>query len=346
MIHTNLTGEQQRQFIDTCQVWKVWRTHHREKQHRFKGSMRWVERSGNIYLLRKVGSTERSLGPKSQKTETAFIAFMEGRQENAKSLKGAATRLDQLARVNRAMGIGRLPITAARILRSCDEHRLLGDSLFVVGTNALYAYEALVGIRFDSGLLATGDIDLLLDTRSSLSFAVKQEIGPEGLIGVLRKADKSFKALRPRGFRAANENGYLVDLIRPIDQNVFDSKIQNTIGTEENDLEGAEIFGLEGLINAPKVEAIALDERGYPAPIVAIDPRVYALHKAWVSQRPDRDLIKKKRDAQQSIAVAKISANEMNLDFNGTDLSALPNFMRQLLPDTDENTLQSETPDW
>jgi len=344
--YIGLTGEQRRQLIDTQQIWDVWRTHDRDKRRRFLGGMRWVERNGKKYLLRKTGVSEKSLGPKSHHTEKIFTAFMEGREANAQGLKGSAARIDQLARINRAMGIGRLPVPAARILRLCDQHQLLGEQLFVVGTNALYAYEAMSGVQFDNGLLATSDIDLLLDTRGSLSLAVQADIGPQGLMGILQKADKSFQALRPRSFRAANKDGYLVDLICPMKKNQLKQRGQKSFSNEKNDLEGVEIFGLDGLINAPKVTTIVLDERGYPVPVVAIDPRVYALHKAWLSGRDDRDLLKKKRDSAQSVAVAALAANEMGLDFEGADLSALPTFMRRLLSDAPVSASESETPDW
>ncbi|KIN71136.1 DUF3620 domain containing protein [Sulfitobacter guttiformis KCTC 32187] len=38
----------------------------------------------------------------------------------------------------------------------------------VVGTNALYAYEALAGVRFEEAMAATGDIDTLLDDRNRM----------------------------------------------------------------------------------------------------------------------------------------------------------------------------------
>src|SRR5262245_47560939 len=140
-----LTGEQRRQLIDTKQVYESWRGAYRERTRRFVGSMRWVERNGTDYLLRKTGRAETSLGPRSRETEAAYVAFMEGRRESQNRLDGLAHRLDNLAPVNRAMGLGRVPTIAARILRECDEHELLGAHLFVVGTDALYADDRLAG---------------------------------------------------------------------------------------------------------------------------------------------------------------------------------------------------------
>lgn len=98
---------------------------------------------------------------------------MTGRAANHDRLKALAGRLDELAPVNRAMGLGRVPVTAARILRECDKAELLGDHLIVVGTNALFAYEAAARVQIESGLVASGDIDLLHDARHHLSLALQ-----------------------------------------------------------------------------------------------------------------------------------------------------------------------------
>lgn len=327
-----LSGEQRRQLIDTQQVYEAWRTADADRHRRFAGSMRWAERGGTEYLLRKVGPRETSLGPRNETTEAAYKAFIEGRESNREKLKGLSKRLDELAPVNRAMGLGRLPVMAARIARRCDEKGLLGRRLFVVGTNALFAYEALAGVQIESGLVASGDIDLLYDARQRLSLALEEGFREGGLIGLLQQVDRSFSLPRPRSFRASNKEGYLVDLIRPQGRNVFRNQAPAALTDLPDDMEGAAIFGLDWLINAPKVEAAVLDERGYPARIVAIDPRVFALHKAWMSEREDREPLKAKRDKEQAHAAALIASRYMRLAFDGPDLSAVPVALRDMAP--------------
>ncbi len=126
-----LTGEQRRQLIDTQQVYEAWLGADGERQRRFAGSMRWVERNGAQYLLRKIRQTENSLGPRSEETERSFAAFSEGRERNRDLLAGLSDRLNSLARVNVAMGLGRVPVIAARILRRCADTNLLGRQLLV-----------------------------------------------------------------------------------------------------------------------------------------------------------------------------------------------------------------------
>jgi Nucleotidyltransferase len=81
---------------------------------------------------------------------------------------------------------------------------------------------------------------------------------------------------------------------------VFRDDLPTALSNLPEDLEGAAIFGLDWLINSPRVEAVAIDERGYPVRLVAIDPRAFALHKAWVSRREDREPLKAVRDLEQA----------------------------------------------
>jgi hypothetical protein len=347
MIMNELNGEQRRQLIDTQQAYGAWREAHLDHNRRFLGSMRWAAREGADYLLRKIGRSEKSLGPRDPKTEAAYRAFVEGRKENKSRLEGLSQRLNNIAPVNRAMGLARIPAIAARILRQCDERGLLGKQLFVVGTNALYAYEVLSGVHVQSDLLASGDIDLLLDARRHLSLALAG-VRADGLIGLLRKVDRSFSA-SPRSFRAANRDGYMVDLIRPEARDVFRDHKAAALTDLPDDLEGAAIFGLSWLINSPKLDAVAIDERGYPVRVVVIDPRAFALHKAWLSARPDRDPLKAPRDLAQAKAAALIATRYLRRSFDDPDLAALPASLREraaLLATAGSGESTSGTPDW
>jgi hypothetical protein len=341
-----LSGEQRRQLIDTQHAYDAWRIANADSNRRFAGSMRWGDRNGKEYLLRKIGRTETSLGLRNRGTEAAYEAFLRGRAENDGRLVGLSERIDKLAPVNVAMGLGRMPRIAARILRKCDEQGLLGEQLIVVGTNAMFAYEVQAGVQIESGLVATGDIDLLYDARRRISLAVTG-LATEGLIGLLKKVDGSFAPARPRGFRAANRDGYLVDLIRPEAKNLFRDHLPTVLSDLPEDLEGAAVFGLGWLINSPRLEAVAIDERGYPARVVAIDPRAFALHKAWVSRRQDREPLKAVRDLEQAKAAANIATRYLKKSFDSPELSALPNALREIASSLiDADPPQTSRPRW
>lgn len=320
MSFTELRAEQQRQLIDTVDVFNAWRNARIDRRRRFAGSMRWAERNGKQYLLRKIGQRERSLGPRSLETEDIHNSFVNGRDRNQDLLAGLAKRLDQMAPINKAMGLGRLPLLAARILRDLDERELLGHQLFVVGTNAIFAYEAQAGVRVASELLATGDVDLLFDARQRLSL-IGRKVKSIGLLGILRRLDHSFEPLRKKGFRAVNRDGYFVDLIRPEARDPMRDNSPDALSSLPEELHGSPIYGLGWLVNAPRFQAVAIAEDGYPAPIACLDPRVYALHKAWISRDERRDPRKKSRDLEQAKVCAAIASSRLGLSFK--DVSAL-----------------------
>jgi hypothetical protein len=351
---SDLRGEQQRQLIDTIDTFEAWREASIERRRRFAGSMRWVKRQGRQYLLRKVGSNEQSLGPKSQETEEAFKSFLAGREQNGHRLAGLASRLDDMAPINKAMGLARVPRIAARLLRDLDERELLGHQLFVVGTNALFAYEAAAGVRIASELLATGDVDLLFDARQRLSL-VGRQVRDIGLLGILQKLDHSFAPLRKGGFRAVNRDGYFVDLIRPESRDVMRDRSPDALSTLPDELHGSPSAGLGWLVNAPRFHAVAIAEDGYPVPLVCLDPRVFALHKAWVSSDLRRDPRKKARDLEQARVCAEIASSRLGPSFDDASaLSVLPAPVRALesaireLPVSgfQEESGKSLRPDW
>jgi hypothetical protein len=144
--------------------------------------------------------------------------------------------------------------------------------------------------------------------------------------------DTSFEPNHRRGYQASNRDGYLVDLIRPESNDVRPDKLRAALTDLPEDLEGAAIYGLGWLVNSPKVPGIAIDDGGYPARFVVIDPRAFALHKAWVSFREDREPVKASRDFEQAEAAAIIATRYLRRSFDSPDLAALPNSLRELAP--------------
>ena len=346
---SRLKGEQIRQTIDTEQIYEAWRSLSQDIRHRFSGSMAWKSIAGKDYLYRKAAQAWKSLGPRSAETERAYEQFHNGRQDARDRLASLSGRLDEMAAINRAMRLGRMPLTTARIIRALDKANLVGSALDVVGTNALFAYERLSGVRIDSGLLATGDIDLLFDARTSLNL-LRRNVGPQGLMGILHTADKSFGALTKGGFRAANRDGYLVDLIGPLPADPIANAKPPMLSKREDDLAAVEIEGLQWMINSPKVTAVILDERGYPVRYTAPDPRSFALHKLWLSRRQDRDPLKKPRDEAQAHAVAEmLRLYSPHLRFDDAALGAMPQSLRklsELLQPSDSDAQPRTSPDW
>ncbi|HMA48784.1 MAG TPA: GSU2403 family nucleotidyltransferase fold protein, partial [Magnetospirillaceae bacterium] len=263
-----------RNLVDLRQVYEAWHAAELDLAHKYAGSMFWREVNGTDYLKRKIRSVEKSLGRRSPETEEIFRIFVEGRAAARERHDSLAKSVDVQAAIARTIGLGRVPPIVARLLRRLDEVELLGH-IRVVGTNAMFAYEAIAGVTFSADALATGDIDLLLDARRELKIVVDD--GTERTImGVLRTVDRSFEKVTGRSYRAVNREGFMVDLIRPEPRPAWKSE-PGAQPLAEADLDPSPIQGLQWLINSPPVSALIIDGRGFPAPIVVPDPRIWLL---------------------------------------------------------------------
>lgn len=264
--------------------------------------MRWKKVRDVDYLFRDSDSrgNGKSLGRRNADTEAILAAFQQGKQAANERLAGIRAALDEQARLNKALRLARVPRVIARILRELDAAGLY-KSFTVLGTQALFGYEAAGGVQFLAELLASGDIDLLYDNRQKITL-VSHKLDGQGLLGLLKRADRSFECIRKRGFRAANAGQFMVDLIVP-PRGMHEAE---PISFANDDLVAAEVPGLQWLLNAPKLDTVAIDEEGWPVPMRVPDPRAFALHKAWLSTRLDRDPKKKPRDLDQGRAVAAL----------------------------------------
>jgi hypothetical protein len=302
---SDLNPDQRREAINTQQRF-AGLAEAQARRQAFRGSMVWGESKGRQSLMRsaydKQGRRRQtSLGLRSPETERIKAQFDQGRIEARARWDSLRLVMDRQAAMNRALGLGRVPLLGARIIRALDASGLLGGAIRVLGTNALYAYEAVAGVRIESGLTATEDIDLLLDSRARLQFVATGEEETASLLRVLQQVDGSFERSRER-YRARNRDGYIVDLIK-----------------------ADEFEGLAWHKSAPAFEAMAIDERGEPLRIVASDPRIFAIHKYWLSQRLDREPIKKPRDLRQAqVVAALVAAHLPHLRLDGDDLRMLP----------------------
>lgn len=324
----NLDGRQIQQLVDMKQLFETMLQAEAEHRQRFKGSMSWKHIHGKDYLYRKRTDAWKSLGVRSRETENIYAQFEQGRKQLKARIAALKEQIERMAPVCRAMRLGRMPSISARILRRLDSQGIIGHGLMVVGTNALFAYESLVSAHFESVHVATADIDLLFDASASLKL-VAPELKQSGLIGQLQKVDKSFAA--PQGsFRAANNQGFLVDLIMAQPRNPSAAPARRRIGEVEDDQSAAEIEGLAWLQNSPTISEIALDERGFPVRMSVPDPRAFAIYKIWLSQRPDRDAGKRRRDRAQAKAVAEmVRVHLPDLPFDEEALLAFPAEVRR-----------------
>ena len=333
MLFRELSGDQIRQLLNTEQLYDAYRAARGEREKRFRGSMTWKRVSGRQYLYRKVDGQWKSLGPRTQRSEEIYDAFVSGREAVKARIADLDAAIRRMAPVNRAMRLGRVPWVAAKVLRRLDRSFLLGHGISVVGTHALFAYERLAGGHLAGSELVTVDIDLLFDARKKLRL-LDSEAKSEGLRGILKVADATFETISAGSFRAVNAEGFMVDLIKPVPSAGAARAEASRVGSRAEDLTAAEIEGLTWLQSSPKVAVTVLDERGYPLHIVAADPRAFALHKLWIAERTDRDPLKRRRDLDQARAVAGMVARYCpQLPFDDPALAALPEQLRARIPE-------------
>ncbi len=335
-----------REAIDARDRFEALRLAEDEMGRRFDGSMFYEARGGQEYLLRRRGGSQSktSLGPRSAETDALLTEFAAGKDRLASRIDGLRSEIQGRARIIVAHGLGRVPVLTARILRRLHGAGWLGTRLIVVGTNALFAYEAKAGLRIAADATTTEDVDILYDARRRVSLRARaaSERHGRGMVEILRKVDRSFGPTSQRSFRAINDQGFMVDLIEPTIGDPMPQE-RGRLSDNPDDIEAVAIEGLTWLINAPRFEAIAFDRRGLPVRIPTIDPRVFALHKLWMAQRPDRDALKRHRDARQAEVVGRIATEHLGLSLDAQELSAAPRTLVNTLAASLES---AAAPEW
>ena len=322
-----LTAEQRRIAVDTAQLYEHSVELHAERRI-FRGGLYWKKVADHDYLIRITDrhGGNRSLGPRSPETENAYREFTETKRDLDARIKTINLEVARQAKFCVAAGVNRVPRLAADIVRSIDSSGLLGSHLIILGSHAMYAYEMAAGVQLKAGLLQTEDLDTLLNTKSEIELA--GSVRSAGLLGILQDVDATFKPQRKRSFRAVNAKGFMVDLIRaPIDS----SGGLNSIGTGI-DLIAEQLRGLEWLTALPLMTQIVIADNGFPVRFVVPEPRVFALHKLWVSLQPTRDPIKRKRDLHQAEAVVQLALDYFNLRFDDPAIKALPSDLTSMIP--------------
>ena len=222
--------------------------------------MKFERRGEAQYLIRRPhgSSTRKSCGRRTPETEEELRKFLVGKAEVQDRLAALRQQLDDRARVLRVRRLGRVPLLTARITRKLDDLNWVRTALTVVGTNALYAYEANAGVRVEAGLLATSDVDVLYDVRRRLDLSA--EVRRAGLVGALRSVDRSFRKTPNRPGPAANRGGYMVDLLEPFDHGRIMLEGEARLSEHPEDLVATTTESNRRLLNPPKFGVTAFDE--------------------------------------------------------------------------------------
>ncbi|MGO8954667.1 MAG: GSU2403 family nucleotidyltransferase fold protein [Rhodomicrobium sp.] len=319
-----LTNEQIRRQVDAQQLYRAWRQAAvqtwNEHGGQYAAPASWRKIAGKEYLVLRTRGIRKHVGPRSKDTEAYAKRYRAERDRIVATQVATYAELKRMAPVNRALQLGRMPNLLADIIRKLDEFGFLGTKATVIGTNALYAYEAMAGVHIRPALLETSDADILWDAGQTLKLAI-ENIRPPSIIALLQKVDKSF-AIADYGIAARNKTGFIVELISP----KADAQPEPT-GLGVRDLEVTPYSKMEGLLSLPRFEAIPIDRSGFPFRMVVPDIRAFTLHKMWTSKQASRQPEKRRRDAAQAKMLANLAENILGLSLNDTELASIPKYL-------------------
>lgn len=327
-MYTDINESSAKQYIDAEQTWRALLAAERRAAH-YRGSMFWQKTKENEYLYRKYNALQtKSLGARSAANEAIFEEFKKGKAAAGVNLKGLQDAVARNRRVNTALRVGRTPNTVIDLL---EEIRKAGlqDHFLVVGTNALYAYETHAGIRFNGDITATTDIDLLWDSRKRITLLTDgdEHFNNHGLLGIIKRADASFELQPGDEYRAVNSSGYMVDLIKRRPKSFFDDKEPQQLIKNEDDFWATKIVNMDWLLSAPRFSQAVVGVNGGMAEMRTIDPRAFVLYKIYLSQKEDRDPVKKPRDVAQARALFNLIQERLpHLAFE--KITSMPEWLR------------------
>ncbi len=296
-----------RQYIDAVAVFEAWEEAVQEAQQ-VRGGMYWHAGPPSApdarYLVRTTpAGAETSLGARTPENEAIYQRFMQRKQESAQRLAGLKAALDQHRRLNRALRVGRVEPLIVELLARLASTQLAAH-FRVVGTNALYAYEAAAGVRLDADALATRDIDLLWDTRKRIQFATQLARVDSSMLGVLKKVDSTFRIRKSQQYTAVNKDGFEVDIIRR--ERAGDDPHPIKLSEDDEDFWVAQARRANVLLDAPEFTAVIVATNGTMARMSTVHPTTFVAFKRWLAGQRDRDALKRRRDDLQADVVQKL----------------------------------------
>lgn len=181
----------------------------------------------------------------------------------------------------------------------------LGQHFTVVGTHALYAYEAAAGVRIVQGALATQDVDLLWDARRRVHFMTDLEKLDSSMLRVLQRADATFHCKKGQNETAINAKGFEVDFLRrqPVDGDPHPFRFSD----DEDDLWPVQAVRACVLTSAPRFEHLVISATGRMTLMRTIAPGTFVEFKRWMAaEASNRPEAKRRRDRRQADIVQSL----------------------------------------
>ncbi|WP_308924358.1 GSU2403 family nucleotidyltransferase fold protein [Janthinobacterium sp. J1-1] len=302
-----LPADATRQYIDAVATFEAYEEALAEAA-KVRGGMYWhrgpMAAPDDAYLVRTTASgSEKSLGRRSPETEAMYASFRQRKELAELRRDGLKASLSKHKRMNRALRVGRVAPIIVDILNRLAVTKL-GEHFRVVGTHALYAYESAAGIIFEDDAVATRDIDLLWDVRKRVAFATALSKVDMSMLGVLQKVDPTFRIRNSKKYTAVNKDGFEVDIIRR-EQAIGDPH-PIRLSNDDEDFWVAQAPRAQELLDSPPFSAVIVATNGDMARMNTLDPTAFVRFKQWMSALPERDPLKRRRDALQAKAVEEV----------------------------------------
>lgn len=293
-----------RQYIDSVAVFEALEEAMAEAAQ-VRGGMYWhagpPSSPESRYLVRTTpAGAETSLGPRTPETQAIYARFTQRKRESGERVTGLRAALVQQQRLNRALRVGRVDPLVVGLLSRLASTRL-GEHFRVVGTHALYAYEAAAGVRLNAEALATRDMDLLWDTRKRIVFSTQLARTDSSMLGVLKKVDSTFRIRRSQKYTAVNKDGFEVDIIRR--ERAGDDPRPIKLSDEDEEFWVVQARRASVLLDSPGYSAVIVASNGTMARMNTVHPATFVAFKRWLAAQPEREALKRRRDALQADAV-------------------------------------------
>ncbi len=263
-------------------------------------SMFWQNKTGKDYLAVKKSTSDSGTtqGLRSPETERQFAEYAAERERLHVRKASLSGLVQDRVKLCRALRLPQLAEQQGRLLRALDLQGLLGYDVLVVGTNAFAAYEMVCGARFPVGNEATEDFDLAWCRGTKVSLAAIAPPAPHqaagsraSLMSVLKRIDSSFAINKRKPYQAVNDAGYEVELLAaPSTHPLPNNEAFEPMTTLEEQ---------EWLLRGTPVRCVVTTNKPGTCPLYVPDPRWMAVHKLWLSLKPERNPSKKGKDARQ-----------------------------------------------
>lgn len=287
--------EQLRTLVNLGQVYDHWVESTRDRR-KLPYGMQWktVAEREYLYAMQDRKGNGRSLGPRSRATEDQLGEYQEHRDNLDKLIADLLERVEHNAKIARALRLPGVAQEAGKILVELDLRGMLGGNFMVAGTNALLAYNLEAGGTIIVGAdMATDDFDLLWSRDHPTSLMAK-EASPS-ILGALKGVDDTYTVNEERPFQLRNRKAYEVEILVP------PSLLESLPKADR--IRPAHMEELEWLLPGTPVVQVVPVKGDFAAKIVAPDPRMFALQKLWLAEKPSRNPLKKPKDKRQGEAI-------------------------------------------